>query len=65
MVQSTILKKRYGEKTKLRLIQNKRGLFGRGGIGAGIAIDKNIGAQAVDEAVLVAEEKATLSRFGL
>ena len=60
----TILKERYGDDVMLKLIQPKRGLFGRGGMGAGISFE-NGAAALVDNAVMTAEEKALRARYGL
>jgi len=60
----TILKERYGDDVMLKLIQPKRGLFGRGGLGAGISFE-NGAAALVDSAIMTAEEKAMRARYGL
>ncbi len=61
----TILKERFGEKVKLKLIQQKRGLFGRGGMGAGLSLGETSVSSAVDTAIMTAEEKALRARYGL
>jgi len=61
----TVLKERFGEKVKMKLIQQKRGLFGRGGLEAGIAFGDHTISGAVDAAVHIAEEKALRARYGL
>ena len=70
---SIILKQRYGEKTKLRLIQARKGLFGRGGA-SGIyqsgrenntKLANGVGEALVDRAADRLEERAIWSRFGL
>lgn len=58
----TLLKARYGAKTKLRLVSQSRGLFGmRGGIG-GVS---QIGASAVDALLDGVEERSIWARYGL
>jgi signal peptide peptidase SppA len=57
----TILKQRYGPKTRLQVIEPKKGLFGRrslSGIGA-------IGDAATERLVATVEERALWSRIGL
>ncbi|MEM7289752.1 MAG: S49 family peptidase, partial [Pseudomonadota bacterium] len=61
----TILKQRYGEKVKMRVIQPKRSLFGRGGAGANLMLPQEAVTGAVDSALLSAEEKALRARYGL
>lgn len=66
----TILKQRYGEKVKLKLVQQKRGLFGRSSVGAGVTLSgaslSDIAVSGlVDNAVATAEEKMLLARYGL
>ena len=65
----TSLKARYGEKTKFKLIDAKRGLFGKrsaGGISLdGLAISENLAASAVDGLFSAVQERALWSRFGL
>lgn len=60
----SFLKARFGEKTKMRLITQSRGLFGRG---AGLfGIDgAALGAGAAAGLMDVAEERALWARFGL
>ncbi len=58
----SFLKARYGEKTKLKLISQPRGLFGmRGGV-PGVS---QIGASAANALVETAEERALWARIGL
>ncbi|MEL7428706.1 MAG: S49 family peptidase [Pseudomonadota bacterium] len=61
----TILKQRFGNKVKLRLIQPRRGLFGRGNLGAGVELAPDALANVVDHAVITAEEKTLRARYGL
>ncbi|MEX3007911.1 S49 family peptidase [Hoeflea sp. TYP-13] len=62
----TVMKERYGEKAKLRLITMPRGLFGRKvtGANAGDMPSRIAGAAAAGIAE-VAEERALWSRYGL
>lgn len=62
----TVLKDRYGAKTKMRLITPSRGLFGRrlSVFGAG-ASATDIAASAAGGLIDVAEERALWARFGL
>ena len=58
----SFLKGRYGEKTRLKLISQPRGLFGmRGGI-PGVS---QIGASAANALIDTAEERALWARYGL
>lgn len=63
------LKARYGEKTKFKLVDAKRGLFGRrsaGGISFdGSAISEKLAASVADGLLSAAQERALWSRFGL
>ena len=62
----TVLKARYGEKTKLRLVSQPRGLFGmRGGVSGVSQLGADISANLADGLVSAAEERALWSRFGL
>jgi len=62
----TIIKQRYGEKAKLKLMSQKRGLFGRSNAGVGISLFGHDSASVlVDNAVDLAEEKVLRARFGL
>ncbi len=61
----TILKERFGDDVMLKLIQQKRGLFGRGGLGAGLSLGENAATSLVETAVMTAEEKALRARYGL
>lgn len=62
---STIIKERYGKETKLKLIQPKRGLFGRATPGVGGQFSQETAATLVEGAISVAEERALLARYGL
>ncbi|MGI9352563.1 MAG: S49 family peptidase [Rhizobiaceae bacterium] len=62
---ATILKERFGDDTKLRLIQPKRGLFGRPTMGAGASLIDDATSSFIDNAVLSAEEKILRARYGL
>ncbi|KQR77467.1 peptidase S49 [Rhizobium sp. Leaf384] len=57
------LKRRYGEKTQLRLMSASRGLFGRRQ--PGVAIASGLALSAVAGLAEAAEEKALWGRFGL
>lgn len=63
------LKARYGEKTKFKLVDAKRGLFGRrsaGGISFdGSGISEKLAASVADGLLSAAQERALWSRFGL
>lgn len=61
----TILKERYGEDVKLKLVQPKRGLFGRPSMGAGVSAINDTASALIDNAVMTAEEKMLRSRYGL
>lgn len=61
----TILKERFGDKVKMKLIQQRRGLFSRGGLGAGLSLSEGTVSQAVESAIMTAEEKALRARYGL
>ncbi len=58
----SFLKARYGEKTKLRLISQSRGLFGMRGGSGGVSA---IGASAAETLLESANERAHWARFGL
>ncbi|MBL8583160.1 MAG: S49 family peptidase [Rhizobiaceae bacterium] len=60
-----VLKARYGEKTKLRLISAPRGLLGRRLPLFGAAAGAEIGAAATAALLDAAEERALWARFGL
>lgn len=60
----TVIKKRYGKDAKLRLITQKRGLFGRGGM-PGISHDGHLASELVEAGIASAEEKMLKSRYGL
>ncbi|WP_343313693.1 S49 family peptidase [Brucella sp. BE17] len=64
----SFLRKSYGDKVKLKLIEPKRGLLGRKapGIGIGLSADPAaIAAHLGDGLLSVAEEKALWGRYGL
>ena len=58
----SFLKARFGEKTKLRLIAQSRGLFGMRAGAGGVS---QIGAGAAEALIEGAEERALWARFGL
>lgn len=62
---SSFLKERYGENTKLKLIQAKRGLFGRQSPGVASQVGVAMAANVVDAALTAAEERALWGRYGL
>ncbi|WP_419913644.1 S49 family peptidase [Hoeflea sp.] len=62
----TVLKDRYGDKTKLRLITMPRGLFGRRMAGAGFGdMSSRIAGAAATGLLDAVEERALWSRYGL
>ncbi|MEM9279475.1 MAG: S49 family peptidase, partial [Pseudomonadota bacterium] len=61
----TVLKERYGDDVKLKLVQPKRGLFGRPSMGAGVSLMDDATSAFLDNAVTSAEEKLLRSRYGL
>ena len=61
---STVLKKRFGENTKLKLVQQKRGLFGRAGFGVKMFNDE-LADNLVDRVVEHIDERSLLARLGL
>lgn len=63
----SVLKARYGAKTRLRLVTPPRGLFGRrlGIFGSAADAQQEIGAGIAGGLVEAAEERALWSRFGL
>jgi ClpP class serine protease len=61
----TILKQRFGKDVKMKLIQQKRGLFGRSSMGAQIGISDEALNGAMDHATQTVEEKLLRSRYGL
>lgn len=66
---STVLQQHYGDKTKLRLIQQKRGLFGRSPVGVSQIASAGLGADAGSAAVETLIEQANAhglwARYGL
>lgn len=62
---SAVLKSKYGDKTRMKLVQPKRGLFGRSTMAAGTSITDTIAGNMIDTGVATAEEKALLARYGL
>ena len=62
----SVLKERYGEKTRLRLITMPRGLFGRRMAGAGLGdMSTRIAGAAAAGLLEAAQERALWGRFGL
>ncbi|MFC3208671.1 S49 family peptidase [Aquamicrobium soli] len=62
----TVMKARYGEKTRLKLIAAQKGLFGRFGLfGSRGALPEEMAAAAAGGLIDAAEERALWSRFGL
>lgn len=62
----SVLKSRYGAKTRTRLIAPKRGLFGRGiGIGTSAGFGGQIAAGAASGLAEELEERALWAKFGL
>jgi len=69
----TVLKRRFGEKTKMELVEAPRNFLGQikheGAVRAagvfGTASGGDLASQAINEAVLIAEERALLARYGL
>ncbi|MGB3897901.1 MAG: S49 family peptidase [Mesorhizobium sp.] len=62
----TVMKARYGEKTRLKLIAAQKGLFGRFGLfGSRAALPEEMAAAAAGGLIDAAEERALWSRFGL
>jgi len=65
-----VIRARYGDKAELRLVQAKRGLFGRSAPGVGAAlpgegIGAGLGASLPGAVALAAEERALWARYGL
>ncbi|MEO4043539.1 S49 family peptidase [Hoeflea sp. CAU 1731] len=62
----SVLKKKFGEKTELRLISASRGLFGRRATGASVESWAGaLGANATDGLIGSLEEKSLWNRYGL
>lgn len=69
----SVLRKTYGDKVKLKLVEQKRGLLGRKMPGVDMAMNMalsnlepaSIAAHLGDGLLLVAEEKALWGRYGL
>lgn len=61
----TVLKQRYGDDVQLRLIQPKRGLFGRSAMSAGVTVSPETIRDILDTSISTAEEKMLRSRYGL
>ena len=63
------IKSRYGEKTELKLIEAKRGLFGRkSALGMSNSLDtlgQSVAGHAADGLISALDERALWSRFGL
>jgi len=62
---STVLKQRYGEKTTLKLVQPKRGFFGRSAPGVAVQIGMGAASGLANGIIDTVEEKALWGRFGL
>lgn len=64
---STVLKERYGEKTKLKLVQPKRGFFGRTVPGVSISSEMTsaIASEFAGGILNAVEERSLWQRFGL
>ncbi|PCI04191.1 MAG: S49 family peptidase [Hyphomicrobiales bacterium] len=62
---STVLKERYGEKTKLKLIQPKRGFFGRNVPGVSTELTSAAAGGLAFGVLDAIEERAHWNRFGL
>lgn len=60
----TIIKQRYGKDAKLKLMTQKKGLLGRGGM-PGISFGSDAASSLVDVSIITAEEKALRARYGL
>lgn len=62
----SFLKAKYGEKTKLKLISQSRGLFGlRQGGSPGVSVTERAAIAATDNVICALEERALWSRYGL
>ncbi len=62
----TVMKARYGAKTRLKLVAAQKGLFGRFGLfGSRAALPEEMAAAAAGGLIDAAEERALWSRFGL
>ncbi|MEM9330077.1 MAG: S49 family peptidase [Pseudomonadota bacterium] len=61
----TVLKERYGEDVKIKLVQPRRGLFGRPSQGVGVSMMQEATTSMIDQAVFSAEERALRARYGL
>lgn len=60
----TIIKQRYGKDAKLKLMTQKKSLFGRGGT-SGISFASEAASSLVDVSIMTAEEKTLRARYGL
>jgi len=58
----TVLRQRYGEDAKLKLIQPRRGLFNRG---LGFGVGNELAGDFMDAAILEAETRMLRARYGL
>lgn len=61
----SVLRARYGDKTKLKLISAPRGLFGRRAPAAGIGIGGEMVSTVIQEGLNSLEDRALWSRYGL
>lgn len=62
----SVIKKRYGDKAKLKVITQKKNLLGRAISSDGISLfGRGMTASMLDEAAMIAEEKAMRARYGL
>ena len=58
----SVIKERYGEEAELKLVKQKKNIFGRPSGSGGVSL---LGNDILDHAANLAEEKALLARFGL
>ena len=62
---SNVLKERFGDDIELKLVQPKRGLFGRAAPGVGGLLSQDTVETLADGLINVAEERALRARYGL
>ncbi|MEM7214077.1 MAG: S49 family peptidase [Pseudomonadota bacterium] len=62
---ATLLKERYGDDVRLKLVQQKRGLFGRPAMGAGVSLADQAASSLLENAVITGEERVLRARYGL
>ncbi len=62
---SIVLKERFGDDVELKLIQPKRGLFGRAAPGVSNALSQETASALADGLINVAEERTLRARYGL